>query len=87
MSSYDRFRLTLKGSWKEEKLPAAGQVYDLGTHLLDQVVSLFGKPQKVTGFIENVRRVGHPEVDDAVSLDSFGSSGRLILIHFITSSR
>lgn len=59
--------MELKGTWKDSKLPAAGQVYDLGVHLIDQVVALFGKPQKVIGIVENVRGVGHPEVDDAVS--------------------
>ncbi|OCB84537.1 NAD-binding protein [Sanghuangporus baumii] len=65
---FDRFRLGIKGTWKDEKLPAAGLVYDLGVHLTDQVVSLFGKPAKVTGFVQNVRGVGHPEVDDAFTV-------------------
>ena len=60
--------MELKHSWKEENLPGAGQLYDLGTHLLDQVVSLFGKPTTVTGFVENIRGVGDPDVSDNVSL-------------------
>lgn len=65
--SYDRYRHELKGDWKEAKLPGAGQVYNLGSHLIDQVVSLFGRPDKVTGFVENVRGLGDPEVDDSVN--------------------
>lgn len=68
--SYDRYRATQKGNWKEAKLAGTGQIYDLGTHIIDQVVSLFGKPDKVTGFLENVRGLGHPEVDDNVRLFS-----------------
>ncbi|KAG6855007.1 hypothetical protein C0991_005936 [Blastosporella zonata] len=63
-SHYDRFRKALKGSWKEEPLPAAGQTYDLGAHLIDQALSLFGKPESLTAFIQNIRGVGSPEVDD-----------------------
>ncbi|KAH8113302.1 NAD-binding protein, partial [Phellopilus nigrolimitatus] len=67
-SHYDRYRNGLKGTWKDDKLAGAGQLYDLGTHLIDQVVSLFGRPQKVTGFVENVRGLGDPDVDDSFTL-------------------
>ncbi|EJD00967.1 NAD-binding protein [Fomitiporia mediterranea MF3/22] len=67
-SHYDRYRMTLKGGWKDAKLPASGQTYDLGTHLIDQVVSLFGRPTKVTGFIENVRQIGDPDLDDSFNI-------------------
>lgn len=59
--------MELKNTWKDANLPGAGQVYDLGTHLLDQVVSLFGRPASVTGFVENVRKMGDPDVPDTVS--------------------
>ncbi|KAL5488233.1 hypothetical protein ACEPAI_6341 [Sanghuangporus weigelae] len=65
---FDRFRLDIKGTWKDENLPGAGMVYDLGVHLTDQVVSLFGKPAKVTSFVENVRGIGHPEVNDTFTV-------------------
>ena len=68
--SYDRYRLTVRGGWKGTKLPGAGHVYDLGTHIIDQVVSLFGKPEKVTGFVENLRGLGDPSVDDSVRIYS-----------------
>ncbi|KAI6893241.1 UPF0052-domain-containing protein [Hortaea werneckii] len=44
-------------NWKAKEGPAHGAVYDLGTHLLDQVYSAFGNPEKVTGFVGN-QRVG-----------------------------
>lgn len=31
--------------------PGTGVIYDLGTHLIDQALVLFGLPEKVTGFI------------------------------------
>lgn len=49
-------------SWKNEDKPAHGTLYDLGTHLIDQVYFQFGMPKKVTAFLENQRRgvVGGP---------------------------
>jgi predicted dehydrogenase len=43
-------------SWKAKDAPANGAIYDLGTHLIDQVYSLFGKPERVTAFIGIQRR-------------------------------
>lgn len=57
----------MKGTWKDEPLPAAGQAYDLGAHLIDQTLQLFGRPEKITAFLQNVRGIGHAEVDDTVS--------------------
>lgn len=42
---FDRYRNTIgPKSFKEEVVPATGLQYDLGAHLLDQVINLFGKP-------------------------------------------
>lgn len=43
-------------TWKAEDKPAHGSIYDLGTHLIDQVYTLFGLPERVTGFVGNQRR-------------------------------
>jgi len=67
-SHYDRYRPVLKGDWKEANIPGAGQVYNLGSHLIDQVVALLGRPGKVTGFIENLRGLGDPDVDDSFTI-------------------
>ncbi|MET1055917.1 MAG: Gfo/Idh/MocA family oxidoreductase [Pedobacter sp.] len=43
---YDRYKAGIGvKSFKEELVPATGLQYDLGPHLLDQVISLFGKPE------------------------------------------
>lgn len=42
---YDRYRKAIGPKvFKEEPHPASGLLYDLGPHLLDQAISLFGKP-------------------------------------------
>ncbi|AIZ62645.1 oxidoreductase [Hymenobacter sp. DG25B] len=43
---FDRYKLALnKKTFKENPIPGSGLLYDLGPHLLDQVISLFGPPQ------------------------------------------
>jgi scyllo-inositol 2-dehydrogenase (NADP+) len=44
IAHYDRFRPKLKGGWKEEELPGSGVLFDLGSHLIDQALVLFGMP-------------------------------------------
>lgn len=46
-SHFDRFRPHLVNNWREKDLPGSGITYDLGTHLIDQAVVLFGKPDWV----------------------------------------
>lgn len=42
---FDRYRKAIgPKTFKEEPHPASGLLYDLGPHLLDQAISLFGKP-------------------------------------------
>ena len=64
---FDRYKLTLNAKqFKEEPGPGAGLLYDLGPHLLDQAISLFGRPlsaHKVLGH----HRPG-TQVDDFFSL-------------------
>lgn len=47
IAHYDRFRPNLKGGWREEKLDGSGLLYDLGAHLIDQALYLFGMPKTI----------------------------------------
>ncbi|KAG9019413.1 hypothetical protein FRB90_002565 [Tulasnella sp. 427] len=63
---YDRWRLQLKGgTWKEQPGKGQGVLYDLGSHLIDQVLVLFGLPDRVSAHVYNSRRVGPDDFDDA----------------------
>lgn len=44
---YDRFRPVPTDRWSEQDLPGAGVLYDLGAHLIDQALALFGPPRSV----------------------------------------
>ncbi|MFB9757991.1 oxidoreductase [Ectobacillus funiculus] len=44
---FDRFRPHVQDRWREQAGKGAGILYDLGSHLIDQALHLFGKPQFV----------------------------------------
>jgi len=61
---FDRFRPELKpGAWRELKLPGSGVWYDLGPHLLDYALLVFGIPEAIGADIR-IERDG-AVVDDA----------------------
>jgi predicted dehydrogenase len=46
-TNYDRWRPVTRAVWKEDPLQGGGLLLDIGTHLVDQALILFGKPQAV----------------------------------------
>jgi scyllo-inositol 2-dehydrogenase (NADP+) len=77
---YDRYRNEIgPKTFKEEPIPASGLLYDLGPHLLDQVISLFGKPlsfHKILG----KNRVG-TQVDDYFSIHLSYADSVNVFVH------
>lgn len=66
-SRFDRFRPIAKGGWRENVDPeteGGGTLWDLGAHLVDQAVALFGAPETVFGMVRNQRGQGPENVDD-----------------------
>jgi scyllo-inositol 2-dehydrogenase (NADP+) len=65
---FDRFRLEPKpGAWKEKPdHPAAGVLWDLGPHLIDQALVLFGEPRAIWASAFCQRETS--KVDDAFDL-------------------
>jgi scyllo-inositol 2-dehydrogenase (NADP+) len=54
--NYDRFRPHLKpGAWREAARPGAGIFLDIGPHLIDYALALFGMPEAVTADIRVLR--------------------------------
>ena len=43
-SHFDRFRPQVRERWREQPVPGSGLWVDLGAHLVDQAVQLFGRP-------------------------------------------
>jgi scyllo-inositol 2-dehydrogenase (NADP+) len=60
---YDRFRNYVdEGSWKEQRQEGTGIIYNLGSHLLDQILVLFGLPLSIDARM-GIQRP-HGKVDD-----------------------
>ena len=67
VAHYDRYRAEAKpNAWREEAKPGSGVLYDLGPHLIDQVLYLFGLPQTIAADIRLQRP--HSKVDDYFSI-------------------
>lgn len=47
-SSFNRYRPAVRDRWREGDGPGAGIWYDLGPHLIDQALGLFGRPLGVS---------------------------------------
>jgi scyllo-inositol 2-dehydrogenase (NADP+) len=47
IARYDRFNPEPGSRWTEEARPGSGVLYDLGSHLIDQALHLFGCPETV----------------------------------------
>lgn len=64
---YDRYRAEARpNAWREAPKPGSGILYDLGAHLIDQALYLFGLPTHITADIRLQRP--HAQVDDYFDL-------------------
>ncbi|MCC9138886.1 oxidoreductase [Pontibacter silvestris] len=61
---FDRFRNEIKpNTWKEEDLPGSGLLHDLGSHLIDQALYLFGNPEEIMADIR-IQRLNSKIIDN-----------------------
>ena len=77
-SHMDRFRpIQRPNTWKEEGGAASGLLFDLGPHLLDQALALFGSPTHITASVRSDR--DQTAIDDVfdIALD-FNVSDRAL---------
>jgi predicted dehydrogenase len=56
----DRFRPLVRQRWREDPGPGAGLWFDLGPHLIDQALYLFGLPDSVNASFATLREGGSP---------------------------
>lgn len=63
-SHFDRFRpAPRRDVWRESGGPGGGTLFDLGPHLIDEALTLFGAPDTITASVRVERE--HAAVDDA----------------------
>jgi predicted dehydrogenase len=60
-SRIDRYRPDVRDRWREVPGPGAGLLYDLGPHLIDQTLLLFGIPDSVQATLAKQRRGGRTD--------------------------
>lgn len=54
----DRFRNYIKDrAWRENDIPGSGVLFDLGSHLIDQALTLFGTPNAITADLRMQRQI------------------------------
>ena len=85
-SHFDRFRpIPRENTWKEAGNPANGMLFDLGPHLVDQVLALFGAPDAITASVRADR--DQTAIEDAfdITLHYPGKNGKGMLAHCRTS--
>lgn len=71
---FDRYRNEIGPKFfKEEPFEASGLLYDLGPHLIDQAICLFGKPEKFYKVVSK-NRIG-TKVDDFFSIQLTYANG------------
>jgi scyllo-inositol 2-dehydrogenase (NADP+) len=63
---WDRFRPELRDGWKEEPAEGAGLLLDLGPHMVDQALQLFGRPEALSADL-GTQRLGS-RVEDYFAL-------------------
>jgi predicted dehydrogenase len=61
-SHYDRYRPAVRDRWRERDIPGSGIWFDLGSHLVDQALELFGLPERICADLE-MQRAGSQAVD------------------------
>ncbi|GBR43344.1 oxidoreductase [Neokomagataea thailandica] len=54
-SHFDRFRPHVRDRWREGAGPGSGVWFDLGPHLIDQALMLFGMPERVSASLGTLR--------------------------------
>jgi len=56
VSTFNRFRNQIQeDAWREKSQPGSGVLYDLGPHLIDQAIQIFGKPDQLYADIREQR--------------------------------
>jgi predicted dehydrogenase len=80
ISRFDRFDPIPRDRWRERAGPGAGLWYDLGPHLVDQALGLFGVPDRVTADLATLR-AGSESVDCAQVVLAYDDPQRRVTLH------
>lgn len=68
-SHFDRFRNFIQNSWKENDAFGAGTLYNLGPHMIDQALVLFGMPEYLFSDVRALRTGS--KIDDSFDISLY----------------
>jgi len=77
-SHFDRFRPEVPQRWREDISRGGGLLFDLGSHLIDQALVLFGMPDTISATLKRHR--SHAMAPDYIHLQ-LGYQDKEILLH------
>lgn len=77
---FDRFKQALNPKkWKEIQTPTTGLLYDLGAHIIDQAIDLFGNPETIIGNTYQERP--NSSISDAFDVILKYTNGPSVFLH------
>ncbi len=77
-SHFDRYRNFIQpGTWKEDASTGTGTLFNLGSHMIDQALCLFGMPEALHADVRILRTNGN--VDDSYDLKLYYSDVKVTL--------
>ncbi|WP_128544482.1 oxidoreductase [Larkinella soli] len=74
---FDRYRPDVLNNWKDQDPEGGGNLLNLGPHLIDQAVCLFGIPEAVQGEVRTIRKGA--KLDDYFDIRLFYPDKRVLL--------
>jgi predicted dehydrogenase len=81
VSRFDRYRpLQRPNTWKESATASTGLLFDLGPHLVDQALALFGPPANITALVRYDRE--RTDIDDAFDIVLEYETGYARTLHY-----
>jgi scyllo-inositol 2-dehydrogenase (NADP+) len=84
-SRWERFRPRPKGGWREQDGEGTGILYDLGSHMLDQLFAEFGPPKTIFCHLQS-QRAGTSAVDCFDWIGDYGSMQAFLSSNCLTAA-
>ncbi|CAG1013746.1 scyllo-inositol 2-dehydrogenase (NADP+) [Burkholderiaceae bacterium] len=78
-SHFDRFRPAVRPRWREQAGAGSGLWVDLGAHLVDQTLQLFGRPQAIA--LDLLTQRDGAQTDDGFHAQLRYASGLRVILH------
>lgn len=86
VARYERYVPVVANGWRDAATAGSGALYDLGSHLIDQAIVLFGRPRSVTAELRR-QRPGSVSDDFFHLLLDFGDATAILHASYLVRAR